>query len=235
MDARVLAIVVGLIAGTHSFAQEVGSIDLTKITAQKQLRRPPSTQNESGPRGGVEQVRACFHSSRKVGTLRADVVALDRTHYQINDEPILEVMLDNTGAGPITIPFSPQLVDVQAKDPAQRFAYLELNIALWIASDTWSANTGGIVTLYGSEEHAGTMLTLNPGESVRVIGRGKLLWPDGIEDRLLRSHPADRVFAQAELYRAQTLVTSRQSATTKQALCLAQSEGQSAAIEIIFP
>jgi hypothetical protein len=47
---------------------------------------------------------------------------------------------------------------------------------LWIASsERWSTNTGDGVILYGSNDHPNTMLTLLPGEWVRVIGKGHLI------------------------------------------------------------
>src|SRR5215469_16588727 len=104
-SCEILAIAVAFVVGANCVAQEVGSVDLTKITTRMELRRPPP-QHESGPCGGIEQIRGCFDSSKKVGALRADVVSLDRTHYQVGDEPTFEVTLENAGAGPVRIPFS---------------------------------------------------------------------------------------------------------------------------------
>lgn len=232
-----LVVIMLALVGTNGRAQEVGFIDLTKVTARTELRRPPSPQEDAGPRGGIEEVHRCFGSTKTVAALRADLLSLDRTHYQIGDEPILEVTVENAGSTPMEIPFSPHFADFQSKDPAEKFAYTELRIVLWIASaGAWGADTGGIVTLYGANDHKGTMLTLNPGESVRIIGKGKFLSPsDGSKDQIFRSHPADRAYAQAELYHSQHLVTSRQRAITRQEVCLAHPDGQSVAIQMMIP
>ena len=120
--------------------------------------------------------------------------------------------------------------------PAQKFAYLELQITLWIAArEQWSTHTGGAVTLYGANDHANTMLTLNPGEWVRVIGKGHLALGEDLVKRTLLGHPADHVYAQASLYREETLITPTQSATASREVCLAQTQGQSVPIQLAIP
>jgi hypothetical protein len=72
---------------------------------------------------------------------------------------------------------------------------------LWIAGgEKWRTNTGGDAVLYGANDHANTMLTLNPGEWVRVIGKGHLRPLDGeLVDLSRLGHPPDHVYAQTSL------------------------------------
>jgi hypothetical protein len=131
-------------------AQEVASVDLTKISARTDLRRLKATSAPTGGYSSTHQTSACRDSEYKLGSLRTSVISLDRTHYQEGDESTFEVSVENAGSSPIRIPFSPHLADLQPKDASKKFAYSELHIVLWIAAgEKWSSNTGGGVTLYG--------------------------------------------------------------------------------------
>src|ERR1700680_1715098 len=156
-------------------AQEVASVDLTEVAPRLDLRRPPATSPMTGGYNGAQETRSCFDTTHSTGSLHTTLVSLDRTHYQIGDKPRFEVTVENTGSAPIRIPFSPHLADLQPKDPAQQFTFYKFQIALWIAADDrWSTNSGGSAILYGANDHANTMMTLNPGEWVRVIATGDL-------------------------------------------------------------
>jgi hypothetical protein len=182
----------------------------------------------------------CHDSSPKAGALHTSLVSLDSTHYQLGDEPRFEVTVENVGSEPVSIPFSPHLADLQPKNPAQKFAYYQLQVTLWIASDEqsserWSTNTGGFLTLYGASHHVNTMLTLNPGEWVRVFGKGDLHLDDE-QVKLSRSgHPADHLYAQTSLSREELLITPTQSANVSEEVCLAQTRGRAVPIELIVP
>ena len=232
-----LAVVVAIAVGTDCLAQEVGSVDLTKVKARTDLRRPPLTKKTSGARGGIKRDEGCFDSTKNVGALRTQLISLDRTHYQIGDEPIFEVTVENVDTAPLRIPFSPHLADLQPKDPAQKFSYSELHIVLWIAAgDRWSANTGGSVVLYGDDDHPATMLPLSPGEWAQIVGKGKFSLPgDQLNAELMRSRPPDLVYAEPSLYREETLITATQSATLAREVCIAKTRGQSVPIQLTVP
>jgi hypothetical protein len=232
--AIVLAIALTLLSTCH--AQEVASVDLTKVTARVELRRPKQISTEGKGWGGIERYEPCLGSANPAGSLRTTLVSLDRTHYQVGDESRFEVTVENVGSAPLKIPFSPHLADLQPEDPAQKFAYSELQLAVWIAAGAeWSTNTGGRVTLYGDDDHPGTMMQLNPGEWVQIIGKGKFELPyDGGLD-LIRSAQADHVYAQASLYRVESLVTPSAGATVGREVCLAQTRGQGAPIQLTIP
>ena len=178
-------------------AQEVGFLDLTKIKARLDVRRPEGVSPMTGGYRGTQFVHPCYDSPHTSGTLTTSL-QLDGTHYQDGDEPTFEVRIENTGSTPLRIPFSPHLADLQPANPALTFAYSELRIVLWIAGgEKWSTNTGGNAVLYGANDHANTMLTLSPGEWVRVIGKGNLrLLNDQVLHLIKSGHPADHVYAQ---------------------------------------
>jgi len=214
-------------------AQEVASLDLTKIAARVDLVRPKATSETSGGYSGVQYTSPCFDSTLKKGVLHTSLVSLDRTYYQVGDEPTFEVTLQNTGSVPIRIPFSPHLADLQPKNPAQKFAYYELQIALWIgANDHWSTNMGGSAILYGADDHANTMLTLKPGEWVQVVAKGHFDLDDDLLKLTRSAFPADHAYAQTALFREETLITARHSATVAHEVCVEQTHGQNVAMQL---
>jgi hypothetical protein len=230
-----LAVAVALFS--TCLAQEIASVDLTKIEGRVDLRRPRATSPMAGGYNGIQQTESCFDSAHYAGALRASVVSLDRTHYQVGDASKFEVTVENTGAASIRIPFSPHLADLQPKDPGQKFSYSDLHMVLWIAGgEHWSANTGGGIVLYGDDDHSGTMLWLHPGQWVRIVGQGKFALPGHqLNAELIRSHPPDRVYAEASLYREETLITPTQSATVEREVCVAHTRGQSVPIQLSIP
>jgi len=226
-------------AGALAFncsAQEVASLDLTNVERRVDLRRPKAISTVTAGYSGTQQTTGCFDPAKKRGALQASIVSLDRTHYQLGDEPTFEVKLENTGSTLIKIPFSPHLADLQPENPGQKFGYSELHITLWIAAGNhWSTNTGGDVTLYGAEDHKRTIVTLNPGEWVRIIGKGQLSLEDDTIKLAMQDQPPDQLYAEASVYRNQMLITPTQSATVSKEICIEQKHASSAPIQLTIP
>ena len=217
-------------------AQEIASVDLTKVEGRVSLRRPKATSHMTAARSGAQSITRCPDSNQNSGELDTSLVSLDRTQYQIGEEPKFEVRLQNTGSIPIRIPISPNLADLQPKDPAKQFAYYELEIVLWIAADgRWSTNTGGSAALYGNDDYTNTMLTLEPGQWIRVIGKGSLRLDDSVVKLVGSGASADHAYAEAILFREETMVTATQSATVGREVCVAQTPGQSVPIQLSIP
>jgi hypothetical protein len=220
-----------LVSSTCS-AQEVASLDLTKVESSADLRRPKATSQEMGGYSGAQYTSPCFDSTHKKGVLHTSLVSLDSTSYQVGEEPTFEITVKNTGSAAVRIPFSPHLADLQPKNPAQKFAYYGLYIELWIAAgDRWSTNMGGTATLYGAEDHANTMLTLKPGEWARVVGKAR----HGLEGDVLelaKLAPADHAWAQSSLFREETLITPKHSATVAREVCIEQTHGQTVPFQL---
>ena len=214
-------------------AQEVAFVDLTAVEARVDLRRPKATSETTGGHSGAQSIRHCADAAHKKGALETSLVSLDRTYYQVGDKPRFEVTLQNTGSEPIRIPLSPHLADLQPNDPAKAFAYHELQVALWISSsDRWSTNQGGTAALYGDDDHAKTMLTLQPGEWVRVVAKGNIRIDDDVIGLIRSGFPADRAYAEASLFQEETMVTSTLSATAGAEICVAQTHGQMVPIQL---
>jgi hypothetical protein len=231
-----LALAVAIAFVSICRAQEVASLDLTKVAVRDGLRRPKPTSPVTGGYSGTEQASPCLDSTQEAGALRTSLVSLDRTHYQLADDPRFEVTVENAGSTPVRIPFSPHLADLQPEDPAQKFAYSKLQITLWIgASKQWSTSTGGGVALYGADNHANTMLTLNPGEWVRVIGTGHLSLDEDFIKLSKSGQPADYVYVKSSLFHQETLITPTLSATASREACFAQTQGQSVPIQLTIP
>jgi len=113
-----LALVVAAALLPTCLAQEVASVDPTKIEARVDLRSPRATSPITGRNGGsIQQRYPCRDSAHSGVALRASLVSLDRTHYQVGKKSKFEVTAENTGSGPIRTPFSPHLADFQPKDP----------------------------------------------------------------------------------------------------------------------
>jgi len=190
----------------------------------------------TGGYSGAQSSTRCPDSTQKAGELDTSLVSLDRTHYQVGDEPKFEVMLDNTGSVPIRIPSSPNLADLQPKDPAKQFAYYELQIVLWIADDErWSTDAGGYAALYGNDDHTNTMLTIEPGQWVRVIAKGHFRLDDNVTKLVGSVASADHAYAQTILFRKETMITARQSATVSREVCFAQTHAQSVPVQLSIP
>ena len=218
-------------------AQEVAVVDLTAVEARVDLRRPKATSSEmAGRHGGAQSTTYCGDSAHKTGALETSLVSLDRTYYQVGDEPRFEVTLQNSGSEAIRIPVSPHLADLQPKDPAKAFGYHEILIALSISSgDRWSTNQGGTAGLYGDDDHANTMLSLQPGEWVRVIAKGNIRIDDELLGLIKSGSPADHAYAETSLFREETMLTSTQSATVAREICVTQTHEQTVPIQLVLP
>jgi hypothetical protein len=234
--AILAAAAVVAIADIDCLAQEVASVNLTKIGERRDLRSPPQRPRASGAVSSVNQTYGCGNSINSEGELRTTLVSLDRTHYRIGDQPKFEVTIENAGSTPLKIPFSPHLGDLQPADLGKKFGYLKLAVVLWIGGTKWSANTGGTVFLYGAEDHPGTVLTLQPGEWVRVIGKGHIALPsgdDGVVKLINIGDGVDHANARVALSSTETLLSSPGGATVSREVCPKQSQGRDAPITVI--
>lgn len=79
-------------------------------------------------------------------------------------------VLTNAGHTNMTIPISPHPGDFEPRDP--NAAYTVQHLHLYLTSNAAQDSTlPGGADLYGSQTHPGTLLTLSPGKSVRVLAR----------------------------------------------------------------
>ena len=175
-------------------AQEIKFIDLSSVQQRTALRFPPAPQRDCVPNQG------CVGAGYGGGSVadgspdprdpRALGVSLDSVgQTDITLDPFeAEFRIMNTGLVPIDLPVSPHLSDLQPADEWQRFQYLSLVLEVRLAATTPVQGLGfGYVELYGSVEHEDTIVTLKPGQWIRVKANLKLhTWPSQPVEAQLR-------------------------------------------------
>jgi len=93
------------------------------------------------------------------------------------EEPVeVEFKLLNTGSVPLEVPVSPDLSYLQPADESIPFTYSSLALVTKAKSEQQAPalSSVGYVQLYGAGDHKESMLTLKPGEWIRVRGEVKL-------------------------------------------------------------
>lgn len=158
--------------------QEVSFVDLTVVEQRTVLRHPPAPPpvcedgkgcTMSGGIGGTSV--GCGAPDRRdphalaISVLRVGSTAIDP------DRPFeAEFQVLNSGRVPIDLPVSPHLSDLQPADESFAFSYFSLALVIRIEREDHQQDLGsvGFVALYGSPDHPGTMVSLKPGEWVRV-------------------------------------------------------------------
>ena len=175
-------------------AQEVRYVDLTAVEQRTELRHPPvpaSASSQSGVTSGVGTGGSVSTVSDGAPDARdphaLGVYLTHRTASQIDPtQPFqLELKVVNTGTAPIAIPVSPHLSDLQPPDDSVAFKYLNMQLIVDVVEDPQAE---AYVQLYGAADHEGTIVTLQPGEWIRVTGNVKLgTTPAPLESGRLRA------------------------------------------------
>ncbi|MFZ0317659.1 MAG: hypothetical protein WAL56_00925 [Candidatus Sulfotelmatobacter sp.] len=160
-------------------------MDLINIEQRTALRSPPAQQpdcvtSEPCEGGGVGSI-GITDGAPDPRDPRALGVALDsvRPTDITLDAFEAEFRVLNTGLVPIDVPVSPHLSDLQPPEEWQPFSYLSLGLEVYLTSTGPTPALGlGWVQLYGAVEHEGTIITLKPGQWVRIKAKVKLhTWP----------------------------------------------------------
>jgi hypothetical protein len=87
-----------------------------------------------------------------------------------NGKTVVEFVLRNPGKNDLTLPISPHPGDLEPVDP--KASYTGRVLGLFVTSDKRQANIlSGHAHLYGSDAVPGTLITLAPGESIKVLAR----------------------------------------------------------------
>lgn len=218
-------------------AQQAASIDLTQIEQRDELRRPPAREGDpAGHRGIIEPVNSCYRVPKDAPAVQTTLVWVDQDQYAAGDDIKFEVRILNTGSVPLKLPFSPHLADLQPDDAGRKFAYSELVVGLELSSvlphESFEySGGGGGVTLYGDESHPGTMLTLQPGEWVQIIGKGTFMGFDSIPEANSKD-AVKHLNAAITITHNETQLTSADAATTERYVCLNQTAGHDVPIKL---
>lgn len=89
----------------------------------------------------------------------------------------VEFRILNTGLVPIEVPIFPNLSDLQPPDETKSFNYLSLALVVKLEGPAEGMGFGR-VELYAATDHEGTIVTLQPGQWVRVKSKMELSeWP----------------------------------------------------------
>jgi hypothetical protein len=178
-----------LSSSVTGMAQEVGFVDLTQIEARTELRHPARRSDDATDRRGGGSIvdsrnDQCDvrNAPKDAGALRTTLVWLDRDEYAVGDHQKFEVRIENVGSVPFEMPFSPHLADIQPVEASQKFGYSVVRLEFGIGGTKWdwTSSESGELALYGIQSDPGTMLTMRPGEWVRIIAAGKITRPENV-------------------------------------------------------
>src|SRR5882762_5248537 len=165
-------------------AQEIKYIDLSSARPRTELRYPPAPLadcKEGKPCGGG------IYGSSSIGDGAPDqrdphalgIYLLRVTPTDINPaEPFqVEFKVLNTGTAPIELAVSPHLSALQPSDESVAFNYFSLALTVRGEAEPEGppVNSIGFIELFGSPDHAESMMVLRPGEWIRVSANIKLL------------------------------------------------------------
>ena len=103
--------------------------------------------------------------------------------------------------------------------------------ARWDVSDS----SWGEVALYGASQHPGTMLTIHPGEWVRIIGTVKITRPEEFMRFIRNGDAVNHANAQVSIREVETLLTANAYATFSHGVCQNRSQGPSVAMKLDVP
>jgi hypothetical protein len=149
-------------------AQEVKYIDLS-VSQFTELRHPPAPHCETDVCGGYSWGRVADGGPNVPGPQSIGVYLLHVSPIRIMPlKPFeAEFRILNSGVATIVLPVSPHLSDMQPADESRPFSYFSLALVVSIKEDSRHAALA-VAELYGATDREGTMLTLQPGEWIRV-------------------------------------------------------------------
>lgn len=165
-------------------AQEIKFIDLSVVEQRTTLRHPlsqstcdPDKHCVGGGIGGAS-VGDGAPDTRNPHSLGVSLDHLSTSNITL-DAFGIEFRVVNTGLVAIEVPVFPHLSDLQAADETKPFSYLSLALVIDLrSSGTEQAFGIGWVELYGAANRDGTIVTLQPGQWIRVKSKMKLhTWP----------------------------------------------------------
>lgn len=175
-----------LLANTALLAQQVKFIDVTGEPQRVRLRYPPAPAFENVATGGgmSTSISECGPEIRDPRSLSVYLQSAIVNSSDPMGASQVEFKVLNTGKVPLRLPVSPHLADLQPADSSIAFEYMSLALS---ASRIKDRRSIGYIELFGKEDAPGTVITLNPGEWLRVEARVKFnrsLPPTGTVDLL---------------------------------------------------
>lgn len=159
MRLTIVSIFCTLVA-VYAASQEIRIIDLTGVT-QPSIPFPRDTTVES---------LSCFPEVKTATRrMRASLEWLSNTEIHPTQLLAAVIKLENVGDSPVTLPSKPRFYDVEPIGSSSRHQYETLTLELRGALPSGATPFGWWV-LYGSAAQPSTMLTVMPGQWIRVKG-----------------------------------------------------------------
>lgn len=187
ITSRMLPLLLLAAACAPLSGQEVRYIDLTVVQQRTELRHPPALpptcEAANGPCAsggfGSLSVGDGGPDPRDPHTLGIYILRVSPTDIDPHEPFEVEFRLLNAGRVLIDLSVSPHLSDLQPDDPSLSFSYFSLALLTHIPVEPYvETRAVGLVQLYGSPDHEATMITLQPGEWIRVKATIRLSrWP----------------------------------------------------------
>jgi hypothetical protein len=158
-------IVVALTMLSFAAAQTAPIIDIVDVAPRNRIHEP-ATVSVSGGRSGGDLAASPQDSFLKIEILSARVV---------NDAPepsmIFEVRLRNSGQEKVAIPTDPNLADFEPERATSSYSYMSAHVFV-VVEETKGILQG--VSLFGSQDVAGSLRDLHSGESIEIRARTPL-------------------------------------------------------------
>jgi hypothetical protein len=117
--------------------------------------------------------------------LRATLVGLDRSDYEIGTPLIYEVLIENAGKAPAFLPWSPDRASVQRQSTTPSMVQGFLTIFVRDRGRSKDLTQLDTQALYGSRSAPGTLQRLAPGESALIRAPAAWQSTEGALNRVL--------------------------------------------------
>jgi|SRR5688572_12239585 len=174
-----------LVAGFVFLAAAV-SLHAQSIKADHYLDVPGHTRTATAGANaffpGKNSIAGSGHAI--VSPLKVTLVSIDRTDFMYGDEFVYEVLIENTGGQPITLPWSPDRGAFVQPAPRTPAGYLSGRLYLHVESVTAQPVLLALLEsqmLFGSDEVPRSRLILAPGRTalLRVPAQWSASMPEG--------------------------------------------------------
>jgi hypothetical protein len=149
--------------------QDVAFLDITNQIVTPRKHQPKFISGSGGMAFGGDG--AVVYEDR---SLRITLLPLTRNTFQLGDEIIYEIKIENTGPQSKIIPWDPTIQDVEPAVPNQGYAYTQAIFSLRFTNENNLTEASEVSVLYGTETRKSSTLQLEPGQSVRIRAKARL-------------------------------------------------------------